>query len=44
MSFYTKKVESDFEHELVNPTAIDGDLSRGYDRALDALLKKHNSF
>jgi hypothetical protein len=42
MSFYTKQVESNFEHELVNPTAIDGDLSRGYDRALDALLKKHN--
>lgn len=40
MSFAHKRLEKNFESLPVNPLGIDGELSRGYDLALDLLLKK----
>ena len=40
MSWSHKGIEHKFELLSVNPLSIDGDLSRGYDLALDLLLKK----
>lgn len=43
MSYAHKQAESKFESEPVTLAAIDGDLSRGYDLALNALLSKDNA-
>jgi hypothetical protein len=40
MSWLHKDIEEKFESLPVNPSNIDGELSRGYDVALDLLLKK----
>ena len=42
MSHAHKMVESSFDLEPVQLSTIDGNLSRGYDRALDALLLKQD--
>jgi hypothetical protein len=40
MSYTHKDIEEKFESLPINPLNIDGELSRGYDLALDLLLKK----
>ena len=42
MSFLHKSLEKKFNSVPVNPLGIDGELSRGYDVALDFLLKKND--
>jgi hypothetical protein len=42
MSFLHKGLEDKFNLVSANPTSIDGELSRGYDVALDFLLKKND--